>query len=127
MCCGPYDYHYPVFGGKFERANPEYGRVGSVFSDPYVTGGGAGADSNLEDPEPYYTGDDDDFDGDLRDPDLLDDDLDDIRRRIDRNEGFGPGNIDDLPDPDNITRPGDGNSSAQNWRGRPMQQRSSWR
>ncbi len=34
MCCGLYDYHYPVVGGKHQRTNPEYGRVGSIYSDP---------------------------------------------------------------------------------------------
>ena len=35
MCCGPYDYEYPVFqNGKYVRTDPEYGRVGSIFSDP---------------------------------------------------------------------------------------------
>ncbi|HMO14469.1 MAG TPA: hypothetical protein PKD64_06985 [Pirellulaceae bacterium] len=34
MCCGPYDYHYPTFGGRVQRVNPEYGRVGSIYSDP---------------------------------------------------------------------------------------------
>jgi hypothetical protein len=34
MCCSNYDYAYPTFGGRFERADPYYGRVGSTFSDP---------------------------------------------------------------------------------------------
>ncbi len=48
MCCGPYDYHYPTFGGRIQRADPEYGRVGSIFSDPNMAGAGPLADSNLE-------------------------------------------------------------------------------
>ena len=48
MCCGPYDYHYPTFGGRVQRADPEYGRVGSIFSDPYTAGTGLDADSNLK-------------------------------------------------------------------------------
>jgi hypothetical protein len=48
MCCGPYDYHYPTFGGRIQRADPVYGRVGSIFSDPNMAGAGPLADSNLE-------------------------------------------------------------------------------
>lgn len=51
MCCGPYDYHYPVFGGRIQRADPEHGRVGSIFSDPNLAGSGPAADSNLVQPE----------------------------------------------------------------------------
>lgn len=52
MCCGPYDYHYPGFGGRIQRADPEFGRVGSVFSDPNMAGAGPLADSNLEQVKP---------------------------------------------------------------------------
>lgn len=34
MCCGPDMYTYPTFGGRVQRQDPEYGRVGSIFSDP---------------------------------------------------------------------------------------------
>jgi hypothetical protein len=38
MCCGPYDYEYPIMESvRYPRTDPEYGRVGSVFSDPNVT------------------------------------------------------------------------------------------
>ena len=47
MCCGPYDYDYPSFGGAVQRSNPTWGRVGSVYSDPGPFGG-PGADSNLK-------------------------------------------------------------------------------
>ena len=33
MCCGPMDYAYPTYGGKWERADRFHGRVGSVFYD----------------------------------------------------------------------------------------------
>ena len=37
MCCGPDDFSYPMFDNcNYPRLNPEYGRVGSVFSDPNV-------------------------------------------------------------------------------------------
>ena len=48
MCCGPFDYDYPVYGGKFERVDSRYGRVGSIFSDPNAPDDGPGPDSNLE-------------------------------------------------------------------------------
>lgn len=47
MCCGPYDDHYPTFGGIVQRANPVWGRVGSIYSDPGPFGGPS-ADSNLK-------------------------------------------------------------------------------
>ena len=48
MCCGPFDYDYPVYGGKFERVDSSDGRVGSVFSDPNASSDGENPDSNLE-------------------------------------------------------------------------------
>jgi hypothetical protein len=39
MCCGPHDFEYPVFQSRYARVDPEYGRVGSVFSDPNVMPG----------------------------------------------------------------------------------------
>lgn len=46
-CCSPHDYDYPTFGGKHQRVDARYGRVGSVFSDPNASQGGLDADSNL--------------------------------------------------------------------------------
>lgn len=68
MCCGPYDYHYPGFGGRIQRADPEYGRVGSVFSDPHMAGMGPLADSNIVEPEPYKLPDRERSTGDLPPP-----------------------------------------------------------
>jgi hypothetical protein len=51
MCCGPFDYDYPNFGGRHERADRSYGRVGSVFSDPLANHDGPSADSNLKEAE----------------------------------------------------------------------------
>ncbi len=34
MCCGPDMYTYPTQGGRVQRSDLEYGRVGSPFSDP---------------------------------------------------------------------------------------------
>ncbi len=47
MCCGPYDYHYPNYGGSVQRSDPVWGRVGSIYSDPGPFGGPA-ADYNLK-------------------------------------------------------------------------------
>lgn len=47
MCCGPHDFDYVTFGGKHQRSNPSWGRVGSVFSDPGTFALGPGPDSNL--------------------------------------------------------------------------------
>ena len=110
MCCGPYDYDYPDFGGKHQRQDRQHGRVGSILSDPLAPrAGGASADSNLLPPptlrssEPRDLDDepdgDDDFDGfddlrddmeDLEDITPLDSDgeelpsLDDLEDRTDR-------------------------------------------
>jgi hypothetical protein len=51
MCCTPYLNDYPTYGGRVERTNREWGRVGSVFSDPNMVGATAAADSNLRDYE----------------------------------------------------------------------------
>jgi hypothetical protein len=56
MCCGPYDYDYPNFGGKHQRSDRSYGRVGSIFSDPMASPMGGSADSNLKAPEPRKRG-----------------------------------------------------------------------
>lgn len=37
LCCPPFLDDYATVGGKWSRANPTEGRVGSVFSDPGVT------------------------------------------------------------------------------------------
>ena len=82
MCCGPFDYDYPTFGGKHLRGNRSHGRVGSILSDPLTTLSGPTADSNLTPPpEPVETSSDDD--DDLLDDDSLDDSLDDDLLRDD--------------------------------------------
>ena len=53
MCCGPFDYDYPTFGGKHQRVDRSHGRVGSILSDPANTISGPSAYSNLKAlPEP---------------------------------------------------------------------------
>lgn len=32
MCCSPFDYSYPTYGGKWQRVDREHGRVASVFT-----------------------------------------------------------------------------------------------
>lgn len=39
MCCGPDMYTYPTHGGRIQRSDPEYGRVGSIYSDPVLDSG----------------------------------------------------------------------------------------
>ena len=106
-CCGPYDYHYPTFGGKHQRVDPTNGRVGSVFSDPNATFGPS-SDSNLE-PHPAVEAPSVPADDDLDDDDLDDDDLDDDLEELDMDdEDLRPldrfkddvDEIDELPSPD---------------------------
>lgn len=94
MCCGPDDFNYPTYGGVHQRSDPAYGRLGSVFSDPYAIGGPS-ADSNLEPyPEPRGSSTIDNFDDDDRFEDDLDDDLEDLDRPRDL-ESIDP--LDDEP------------------------------
>jgi hypothetical protein len=48
VCCTPYDYAYPAYGGKWERTDRFHGRVGSAF-DP------AGSMTTTTDGEPIET------------------------------------------------------------------------
>lgn len=95
MCCGPFDYDYPTFGGKHLRADRSYGRVGSALSDPARTLTGPSADSNLTPPpEPVSIEPDDDED--TVDLDDLDDtetdaDVESKLKELDRElEGIEP-------------------------------------
>lgn len=137
MCCGPYDFDYPTYGGIHHRSNPSYGRLGSTFSDPNYTGGGPSADSNLKPhPEPKgdrdlgidddpYEGDDDlervdeDLDDDLEG---LDDDLEELDRRLEEmdlpDEELDPRLDDELESIEpledvNLRRPNRNRSQAQ--------------
>ena len=81
MCCGPYDFDYPTYGGIHQRANPSQGRVGSIFSDPLYVASGPSADSNLKDyAEPRKPLDESDLDDDI---DRADEDLDDDLEGLD--------------------------------------------
>ena len=66
MCCGPYDYEYPMMdNANYVRMDPEYGRVGSIFSDPNVTLGPA-PKTNADIPPEEDTREDE-FDDDVPD------------------------------------------------------------
>lgn len=121
MCCGPYDFHYPAFGGKHQRVDPTHGRVGSILSDPNVVLGPS-SDSNLEPhpavEAPRIPGDDED-DLDMEDLDSEDDeDLPPLDR-------FDDDDVEELPGPD-----GDDDSevtASRLWRQRAMRQSSEYR
>jgi len=61
MCCGTYDYTYPTFGGKYQRTNPEYGRVGSIYSDPMADPGVPAITNTQVPPKPKRNNLDDDL------------------------------------------------------------------
>ena len=110
MCCGPYDFHYPAYGGKHERVDPTYGRVGSVFSDPNAGYYGESADSNLvAHPEIRSL-----------DPEL-NDDIDDMETIEPRgsSEDNGPSV---LPQPDD-TDP----TASRLWKRKPLRSQFQWR
>ncbi|QEG22395.1 hypothetical protein [Mariniblastus fucicola] len=72
MCCGPFDYDYPTFGGKHLRADRAHGRVGSILSDPATMLSGPSADSNLAAPPELLesmSDDDDSYESDRLDAD----------------------------------------------------------
>ena len=113
MCCGPFDYSYPTYGGFFQRADRDGGRVGSVFSDPDHVVSGPSADSNLDPiegetglPDEHWVEDWDSTDEALPDPG--------------RDERGKPNRSGPIPD-DSTTATGEGsilpvNFSNRNWR-----------
>jgi hypothetical protein len=119
MCCGPFDYDYPTFGGKHQRADRSYGRVGSALSDPGRTLFGPSADSNLTPPpEPTSSEPDDDDDDDTIDLDSLDEpdldsDVESKLKELDRElEGIEPLRNGDSAEPSGAED--DGNPTASN-------------
>jgi len=125
MCQGPYDYDYPNFGGKHQRVDPTYGRVGSIFSDPNANSFGPSADSNLKAPEPPRATNIEDTDTDIdEEPDLdLDAELQEMRNEL-KLEGSPeeiepmlepPNDTETLPDPDS-----DGPTASRRWQNRPL-------
>lgn len=55
LCCPPYMDDYATIGGKWQRAHPSEGVVGSAFSDPGVTMAGTYS-SGHESAEVYHDG-----------------------------------------------------------------------
>ena len=111
MCCGPYDNDYPTFGGKNQRVDRAYGRVGSIFSDPTARQFGESADSNLVPAPPIRTpGGDDDGADDNSDADA---DIEKFKRELEslkpKNNQPGlpddlKGGRDQLPEPDEVKK-----------------------
>lgn len=104
ICCGPFDYHYPTFGGSVQRSDPVNGRIGSIYSDPGPFGGPS-ADYNLK---PHNVNErsgtsDDGFDDlePLDDDDELTspDELEDFDGSDNRNGDLLPPPADDVQEP----------------------------
>ena len=131
MCCGPYDYDYPAFGGLNPRVDQRNGRLGSVFSDPNAMVVGDSADSNLTPPpEPKSStidemGDEDDPEEELR---KIEKDLERQRQKNKLNredDPLDPESLESLPEPDTNT---DNNGTASRlWRNRPLRSKQTWR
>ena len=123
-CCGPYDYHYPAFGGKHQRVDPTHGRLGSVFSDPNATFGPS-ADSNLE-PHPEIEAPTVPEDDDIEDED---DDLEDLDLDLDDEGDVGPldrgvdDELEELPSPDEDSEV----TASRLWRKRAMRRNFEYR
>ncbi len=102
MCCDTYDYDYPTYGGKHERADPVYGRLGSIFSDPGPLGLGPNADSNRVEVE-----DKSQMRNDIVDPIY--------------------NNPQDLPTPDADTSPQPDDQARRRWENQPLRKGQQWR
>ncbi len=122
MCCGPYDYDYPTFGGKYQRTDPAYGRVGSPFSDPATAGYGPSADSNLEESDP----------GRMREApknglDELED-IDNLMEDLENQIEIPDQQKEILPIPKASPEPdADGSTASRLWRQRPLRRGQQWR
>jgi hypothetical protein len=135
MCCGPYDFDYPVAGGIHQRANPAYGRVGSIFSDPNAIVSGDSADSNLKDPPPpsYDEPETKSSSGDAeRELEELNRELEEERRNRLRDDTDDLELIEpDIEDPDmELDVPGsadDDSTASERLRPRPLRGNQQWR
>ena len=129
MCCGPHDFDYATFGGKHQRSNPSWGRVGSVFSDPGGFGMGPSADSNLMTAADRRR---DASDGTLKDDKLLEDLDQDLNEGLDMFEDLDR-QLDEpnLPNPNpdkTSTEPAtDETTASQSWRQRDRRPGQRWR
>lgn len=116
------------------RANPEWGRVGSILSDPNAGFMGPSADSNLVPPEfDTPTDIDEPFDDDptLDDMDPPNDDVD-VLPKPDTDPPLEEGSTPTEPnlDPNQLNPPtpdDDDSTSARRWRNRPLRPRQQWR
>ncbi len=120
MCCGTHDNDYPVMGGLMQRADPQRGRVGSVFSDPYAGFYGPSADSNLQPIEPQTPTDLDSDELSKKNLELEPQPDEDMMDRLNTNP---------RPDTDELKPPvpDDDSNSARHWRNRPLRSTQQWR
>ncbi|MFK7767892.1 MAG: hypothetical protein AB8B55_11775 [Mariniblastus sp.] len=126
MCCGPYDYDYPAFGGVNPRVDQRHGRLGSVFSDPNAMIMGDSADSNLAAPPERKTSSPDETD----EENDAEEDLRKLERELEaeRNNGGTDEGMEPLPAPDDVTDPNAENGTASRlWRNRPLRSKQTWR
>ena len=118
MCCGPYDLDYPAYGGKHERVDPAYGRVGSIFSDPNAGYAGESADSNLDEPPPVRSSNPDKKPSGSDDKEKFRKELESITPR----DNPANGAPDELPQPDDT-----GPTASRLWKERPLRSQQHWR
>ena len=121
MCCGPYDFDYPTFGGRHERVNRSYGRVGSVFSDPNATGPTASADSNLEDAPPLRSSESDNRDDEPESDNMrkFQEELDSLKSKSN--------DLEELPTPDDSSESDADPTASRLWKQRPLRNADHWR
>lgn len=120
MCCGPYDFDYPTYGGKHERVDRAYGRVGSIFSDPNAGYYGESADSNL-------TRKPTESDKKRDSPDPRDDEMEQFRKElesVDPRETPPTDGVDELPQPDDTEADP---TASRRWKNRPLRSEPQWR
>ena len=138
MCCGPFDYDYPAFGGVNPRVDQRNGRLGSIFSDPNAYFTGESADSNLAPrPEPIASSSTDDESDEDSEAELekIKRELENDRSNSDLNsdgdlndgEGIGSDSIESLPAPEPSEDTTDGGTASRIWKNRPLRSKGTWR
>lgn len=122
MCCGPFDYDYPAFGGKHPRAVRNHGRVGSILSDPLTSITGESSDSNLAaPPEPLDTTPEDLIDTEVEDLNSDDDMSEELRKLDEKLEGIEP--LRNNSTNGSGTSENDNNTASSRWKPRPLRKR----
>lgn len=115
MCCGVFDYDYPTFGGRHERVDRQWGRVGSIYSDPNF---GDMAYSETE----TYDGQVISPDGQMLPPDASGRDF--VPRQVpDPSEDILPDPMPAEPDPATQPRATDDSTTSTGWRPHPLRSR----